>query len=222
MLKFLVNDNKPTVLVITPLRVGDTVSRSTKISIKRTGASLLWVSWEGPENVAKNTQDCYDFMKRHNDVAFRTLKYIIKIDNDIESSRNMIDKMVQTLESSKDNVGYTYCDFVYVGAVNQKFIALPFSIEKLCRCNYISSNSMLKIKTLDLVNGFVVDDKYKRLLDWAMWLKMYTFGFVGVPTSNTSFVAHTSKDSVSAGGQDDYVLKHYNVTEDFVNPIRNR
>lgn len=221
------SDERPLVLVITPLysrvvdgkRIVDKISKKTKVSIKRNKTPMLWIAWEGEENVAKNTQDCYDFAKKVFDTDFRTLKYIIKIDNDIDSSRGMIDKMAQNLSKTKPGFAYTYCAFKYEGAVNVEFEAVNFDVKKILQCNYISSNSMIKIDVLDRVGGFVTDNKYKRLLDWAMWLKLLKQGYMGVPTPMVSFVAKASEESISAQGSEDYILKHQRVHEDFVKDI---
>jgi hypothetical protein len=221
------SNERPLVLVITPLysrdvdgvRVIDKISKKTKISIKRNTTPMLWIAWEGEGNVAKNTQDCYDYVKRVFSTDFKTLKYIIKIDNDIDASRCMIDKMYQNLERTRAGVGYTYCSFKYEGAVNVEFNAAAFDVKKLLQCNYISSNSMIKIPVLDEVGGFVTDDKYKRLLDWAMWLKLLKHTYLGVPTYDVSFIAKASAESVSAQGSEDYILKHQRVYEDFVKDI---
>jgi hypothetical protein len=72
---------------------------------------------------------------------------------------------------------------------------------------------------LENIGGLVTSDDYFRLLDWALWLKFLRNGFIGHPISGCSFVAEASKGKVSSGSQEDYILKHRLVTNDFVIPI---
>lgn len=217
MIKTLRSDKNPRLLVITPLRVGDKVSKTTKKTIKRNKTPMLWVSFEGNGNVAKNTQLCFDIMKSTPNLELP--EYLIKIDNDIDASRGMLDKMVETLDRSDDGIGYTYCAFKYTGAVNVSFDAREFDVKRLLESNYISSNSMMKVSVLEEVRGFVTDDRYKRLLDWAMWLRCLQNGYFGKPTPKASFIAISTPDSVSAQSNDDYIIKHRRVHEDFVRQI---
>jgi hypothetical protein len=62
---------------------------------------------------------------------------------------------------------------------------------------------------------WVTDDRGFRLLDWALWLKFLKRGYVGVPTTKTSFVAISSASSVSSRGHQDYNEKRKWVLENF-------
>jgi hypothetical protein len=70
--------------------------------------------------------------------------------------------------------------------------------------------------------GLVTDDKYKRLLDYAFLLKCFKRGYLGVPVPQASFIAQSTKNDVSAGTNDDYVVKYKRVFEDFIRPIINK
>ena len=45
----------PKILVITPLKINDKISKETKISIKRNNTPFDWISYENKHNPAKNT-----------------------------------------------------------------------------------------------------------------------------------------------------------------------
>jgi hypothetical protein len=67
--------------------------------------------------------------------------------------------------------------------------------------------------------GLVTDDKYKRLLDYAFLLKCFRMRYVGIPEPKAWFIAHSTKDDISAGSQEDYREKYMRVYDDFVEPI---
>jgi len=206
----------PEVLVVTPLLPEHEVSRDTKISIKRNKTKYTWVKSYGNNNIPTNALEAIKWYK-----SFKKLPpFYLMIDRDIVLGRGMIDKMVAKLKKFKefDRVGYAYASFEFKGHVNQKFPADPFDINRLLQANYISSNSMFRSDVIEKV-GLVTDDKYKRLLDYAFLLKAFRMGYVGVPVPDASFVAKSTKDDISAGSQQDYVIKYKRVFEDFVQPI---
>jgi len=123
--------------------------------------------------------------------------------------------MAKKLENSFYSDAYTYVSFEYQGAVNKKFPADPFNPDRLRQMNYISSNSMFKTDVLSSVT-IVTDDKYKRLLDWAYYLKLLNYGYAATPCENGYFVATSSTDSISAGGKEEFLQKYAKVREDFV------
>jgi hypothetical protein len=131
----------------------------------------------------------------------------------------MLDRMVFILDILPEDVAYTYSNFEFKGEIDKKFPAIPFDIKKLSYNNYISSNSLIKIKFLDKIGGFVTDEHYKRLLDWCLFLTFYQHGYIGMPTPNANFVATSTKDDVSAGTVQDFELKRKRVLEDYVKPI---
>jgi hypothetical protein len=63
--------------------------------------------------------------------------------------------------------------------------------------------------------GLVKDDKYKRLLDWAFLLKCLRHEYTGLPVPKANFTAISSEESVSAGNQQDYIIKAQRVLKDF-------
>lgn len=213
----VVNECKdPEVLVVTPLLPDHEVSRETKISIKRNKTKFTWVKSYGNKNIPSNALEAINWYK-----SFKKLPpYYLMIDRDITLGRGMIDKMVAKLKSFSwaKNVGYAYASFEFKGHVNQKFNADPFNIERLLQSNYISSNSMFRSDVLEEV-GLVTDDKYKRLLDYAFLLKCFRKGYVGIPVQGASFVAQSTKNDISAGSQEDYMIKYKRVFEDFIQPI---
>lgn len=206
----------PEVLVVTPLLPDHEVSRETKISIKRNQTKYTWIKSYGNNNIPTNALEAIKWYK-----SFKKLPpFYLMVDRDITLGRGMIDKMVAKLKkfSWAENVGYAYASFEFKGHVNQKFPAVPFDINRLLQANYISSNSMFRSDVIEKV-GLVTDDKYKRLLDYAFLLKAFKMGYLGVPVPEASFVAKSTKDDISAGSQQDYVIKYKRVFEDFVKPI---
>lgn len=206
------SDEAPELLVITPLRNGDVVHEETINSIMSNSLTFDWISLEGDGNPYKNTEIALKIYERMMIVP----PLIIKMDNDIVAMPGMLDKMKEVINASSWDVGYVYCEFRFTGAINAYFPVRPFDSDALKRCNYISSMSMMKTTALNDIDGFVTDDKYFRLLDWALWLKFLNHGYIGQPVSGTSFIAKASKNSVSAGTSEDYRKKASLVIKDFV------
>ena len=213
----LVENKNPEILVVTPLLEGHTVSKITKKTIKRNDIPFFWLTSEGNYNIPTNAQAGIDWYKK----KFQKLPpCYIMIDRDIEMGRNMLDRLYKTLElwRMNGNIGYSYATFQFQGHVNMDFPARPFDINRLVQGNYISSNSMFRSDVIEEV-GLVTDDKYKRLLDYAFLLKCFAKGYFGVPQHKAWFIAHSTKDDISAGSQDDYKLKYMRVYEDFIKPL---
>jgi hypothetical protein len=199
------------ILIITPLKPGDKVSRETKILVNRTKTNHKWIIWEGNKNPAANTADAYNDYKSKNPLP----SYIIKLDNDILGGRGMIDKMYDALEKDK-KASYAYCGFKFTGAINHEFPVKPFLPRELKKSNYISFNSLIRVSHLEKIGGFITDDKYYRLLDWCLWLEFLNNGMYGIPIYNTSFTAFASPNSVSARSNEDYQEKYKRVYENFI------
>ena len=123
--------------------------------------------------------------------------------------------MVSILEGTTEDIAYCYCSFEYTGAIKQKFPARSFNPDALKKMNYISRNSMFKIKVLEEI-PLIDDDYYKRLLDWAYYLHLLNHGYIGIPYLKGYFKAVTGKESVSAQGTQDFYLKYKRVSEDFI------
>jgi hypothetical protein len=220
-IKYITKSNKPPkILIITPLKMGDKVSKITKKTIKRNKTPFVWISYMGNNNPAENTRIAYNQYKRNNEIP----PYVIKIDNDITASRKMLDKMYQTLDTSKFKsngiYAYAYCGFEFQGVINTKFPLKNFDHFALIRQNYISSNSLINTQLLDKIGGFVTNDKGFRLLDWALWLKFLNKGYIGIPVDNAYFIAYASKNSISARSTNDYVQKYQWVSKNFIEPLK--
>lgn len=215
-MKYIQQHKSPEILVITPLRPGDKVSVETRKSLKRCDTPFTWVSFMGDNNPAKNTQLAY----RKYAKEYELPDYVIKIDNDLELPRRFLDKMISTLKECDDKrVAYTYCSFEFKGHINVKIPVVEFDHEKLLRQNYISSCSLINVNKLNGAGGWVVNDKYFRLLDWCLWLKFLNKGFIGKMTPDCHFIANSTKDSVSSKDVNDYVQKYQLVKKDFVDKI---
>jgi hypothetical protein len=203
------------ILAITPLLPGHKISKETKVGLKRSDDLFNWVSFEGKNNIPTNVTYGIEEFKRR----YKRPKYVIIIDNDIIPGRNMLTKMCQLLSRTKDDIAYCYANFEFTGTINAKFHGLKFDPMQLLNANYISSNSMIKYDMLVEVGGFVTDDKYKRLLDWALWLKFLSVGKHGILCPDAHFVAMSDENTISAGTKEDYQLKYNRVREDFIAPM---
>ncbi len=216
MIKRIVKCKNPEILVITPLGIGDKISRETKKSIKRNKTPFEWISYMGNNNPAKNVSIAYKQYRKDNDGL---PPYVIKMDGDINASRYMLDKMYNTLKGSDNNVAYTYSSFEFKGVINIKFSNKEFDPNMLMKSNFISSCSLINTKLLDNIGGWVTDDKYFRLLDWCLWLKFLKHGIIGKAVQNTHFVAISTPSSISCRSRKDYNEKYQHVKRDFINPL---
>lgn len=218
MLKILREDKNPKVLIGTPLWTGHKISRDVKTTIKRNKTPILWYTYSGTNNIPTNWWLGLQELKKSKK---KLPPYFLPLDRDIIMGRFMIDRMVSVFESENisPHVAFVYCNFAFKGAVNREFPAEPYDIHRLMRGNYISSNSMIKLELLEFIGGPVMNDQYRRLLDWALWLKFAQFGFIGEPCREANFVAISSETDISAGSPEDYQLKHQRVHNDFVKPL---
>lgn len=216
---------KPEVLVVTPLLPNHKISKKTKISLKRNDVDFVWLSSEGKYNIPSNARFAINWFTniRCGGQYEHLPPYYLMIDRDVIAGRHMIDKLLRRLKPTPDIYAYAYASFEFMGHVNKSFPARPFDPNALMQHNYISSNSLFKTKVvLDEANGgvgFVTDDQYKRLLDWAFLLKLFYHGYIGVPCPEAQFVADSTADDISARSPEDYKLKHHRVSTDFVKPI---
>jgi len=216
MIKKIVKCKNPEILAITPLKIGDKISKETKKSVKRNKTSFEWISYMSNNNPYKNTSIAYKQYKREHK---KVPKYVIKIDNDIMTSRYWLDRMYNILEETDSKIGYAYTSFEFTGAISIKFPLKSFNKQSLTKSNYISSCSLTKTQLLDQIGGFVTDDKYFRLLDWCVWLKFLKSNIIGIPTPNANFVAYAKPSSISCKGPSDYKEKYYYVKKDFIDPL---
>ena len=214
--KIIREDKNAKFLVITPLYTGHKISRDTKVTIKRNKYPFAWITAEGKNNIPTNT---WNGMEWYLDLKNEVPNYYIMIDNDIKLGRYMLDRLYDKLYGSAADVAYAYASFKFTGAIEKAFPAVQWDINKLIMHNYISSNSMFKTTALYDI-GPVLDDKYKRLLDWGLLLKMFLErGWMGIPCPEANFEAVASPESISAGSNQDYDIKRRRIIEDFCKPI---
>jgi hypothetical protein len=211
MIKYLVKHHKPEILVITPLLTGHKVSKECKKTLKRNKTPFEWITYMGPGNPCKNSQLALNKYKGDKPLP----PYIIKIDNDIICQRRMLDTMKSTLDKAPDKAAYCYCSFEFRGAYDISFPAIPFDIDKLRHTNYISSCSLMDTEKFLEVGQWITNNEGFRLLDWALWLKYLKHGYIGEPTTKTSFMAATTERSVSAGSNEEYHKKKAWVIKNF-------
>lgn len=215
MLKIIKESKNPELLIVTPLYLQHKISRDTKIGLLRNDINFAWASYEGPGSTSKNFADgIATYRKKHSDP-----KYVMLVDKDVLPDRHMLDNMYNTLRKSGNDIGFCYCNFEFKGTINKKFHNIQYDPIRLLQSNFISSNSMIKLDKLDEIGGVIVDRKYDRLSDWALWLSFLSYGYYGVLCNSTNFIDISTKSSVSAGSQDEYKRTYSFVRGDFIDPL---
>lgn len=200
-------------LVVTPLRLDDSVSRLTlKTVLDFTKSRFCWYTYSGKNNVMKNFALGLEELRHEFDALPLS---VIKIDSDTVWAPGTLDGMLRTLDESPNEIGYVYTNFCYAGYLNARFPAAPFEQERLKNHNYISSNSLFRLSTL-LNHELITDDKYIRLLDWCYLLKLLQHGVKGRPYESGSFTAISKIESISSQSAEEYDVKRKQVLDDFV------
>lgn len=97
--------------------------------------------------------------------------YLLFCDADTRLSKNMIEKMLDTLVTHPE-ASYCYSNFKF-GV--HTFDLFPFDPERLRRENYISTMSLIRREAFI---GF--DEKLQRFQDWDLWKRMLDRGLTGV------------------------------------------
>lgn len=215
--EILREDKDSALLVVTPLAPGHKISRETRNTIQRNDIPFTWISSEGPYNVPTNVENGIFWYRRKG--RYPVLPYVLPLDKDISLGRYMIDRLYARLDSSDDNIAFAYASFAFKGYINQKFPAYEYDINMLVKGNYISSNSLIKIRALEDVEWFVKDDDMVRLLDWSQWLKFYRYNWYGIPCPEANFVVNSSPSDISSRSEEDYKIKSKRVFEKFVLPL---
>jgi len=119
---------------------------------------------------------------------------ILFCDADVNLKKNMIEKMVQTLNQNPDKA-YCYSNFKF-GI--HTFDLFPFDPDRLRKENYISTMSLIR---RDCFIGF--DKSLKRFQDWDLWKRMLDKGYEGIWYPERLFSAPM------AGGISKYSLKNF-------------
>lgn len=203
----------PKFLVITPLKENDEISMETYNSVLQNSTEFNWVSYSANNNIPTNTKLGLEEYEKEN----KKLPYIIKIDNDVVFGTNTLSYMYNCIKNSEKKIGYVYCNFDYIknNRIFASFKFLQFNGTQLKKSNYISSVSMIKRNVLEKVGGFITNNKYKRLLDYALWLKMLNQGYIG-KLSQGYFKAIMSENSISNGSDEEYKKVLREVHRDFI------
>lgn len=210
-IKQLKKVNNPKLIVITPLKNGDKISKLTKKTIKRNNIEFDWISVESDNNRPTNLE--YGI----NNIGY-FYDYFLPLDNNIELGRYFIDRLYNKIKNSNDNIGYVYGNLEYKGKINYKFPAIEFNLEKLLQNNYISSNSMFKTDYVIEI-GLVKDNSMKRLLDWVFLIQMARFGYYGMPAKNANHIAWTTNQNISTKNNNDFNLKRLLVYKNYITPF---
>jgi hypothetical protein len=213
MLKIITKHKKPEILVMTPLLTGHKISGETRTTIKRNTTPYTWASFESNRKHAANCQaGIEEFQKQYKFLP----KYIFILDRDIILGRGLIDKLYNLLKITEPNVGYAYCPFEYKGYVNHKVPPKIWSSTELKKNNFISSNSLIKTEMWKKIGGYVTEEKYHRLSDWSFWLKAYNNGYKGILCENTSFIAMSTENDISAGDKNEHRITKELIIKDFI------
>lgn len=204
-------DKNPRIAVITPLYTGHQISLETQKTIINNDLPFIWISVMSENNIPTNLQTGLEYLIKNNSLP----DYYFMLDRDIILGEHIFDKLYNRLCEQPLTCAYAYASFEFKGYLNIKFPAEEWHIRRLVQANYISSNSLFRTEAVQHV-GLVTDNKYKRLLDWAMLLKMARAGYHGINVPEASFIAKSEKGDISAGSREDYMKKHYLVVRDFV------
>jgi glycosyltransferase involved in cell wall biosynthesis len=119
---------------------------------------------------------------------------ILFCDADVNLKKNMIEKMIQTLNQNP-NKAYCYSNFKF-GI--HTFDLFPFDPDRLRNENYISTMSLIR---RDCFISF--DESLKRFQDWDLWKRMLDKGYEGVWYPERLFSAPM------AGGISKYSFKNF-------------
>ena len=211
--RLIKKSKNPKFLVVTPLKRGDNLSSETIRSVSNSKVEFDWISYEGDGNIPSNTVSGIAEYEKGN----KPLPYVIKIDNGTIWRKNTLKYMYDTIHKSKKNVAYVYVSFEFIKNYTpfMSFMDIPFNVDRLRQSNYISSNSMIKRVLLDKC-PFIVDEKYKRLLDYAHWLSFLKQGYVGKLSNKGYFYSIMNDGNISSGSNEDYVTKLRRVHRDFL------
>jgi len=204
---------KPAFLIVTPLKLGDTLSPNTIRSVLNNRVEFDWVVYEGDGNIPSNTvTGIAEYEEK-----YKPLPYVIKIDNNTTWKKNTLVYMYDTIVKSKPNVAYVYVSFEFIKNYTPvaSFMNIPFDGDRLRQSNYISSNSMIKRALLNEC-PFIIDDQYARLLDYAHWLSFLKMGYVGKLSKKGYFYSIMNDGNISAGSNEDYFIKLNRVHKDFL------
>ena len=193
-LKILHEDKNAKILIVTALYTGHAVSGETKTTIRRNKTPYIWISYMSDGKHATNVQKAISAYRKK--VGGIIPPYIFVLDRDIICGRHMLDKMINVLGKADKNIGFCYCPFEYSGHINIKFPPMEYDINTLVHGNYISSNSLYKTSMVERVGGFVVEEKYHRMSDWAFFIKS-----LAMPTRFSSGTSQSSR-MISPVGED--------------------
>ncbi|MFA6130704.1 MAG: glycosyltransferase family A protein [Patescibacteria group bacterium] len=107
-------------------------------------------------------------------------EYLIFVDADIVMKPNLIEQLLQALETHAD-CSFAYCAFRFGW---KKFRGVAFDALRLRKRNYIHTTSLVRAADFP---GF--DPAIRRLQDWDVWLTMVEKGKKGVLVPATLFTA---------------------------------
>ncbi len=124
--------------------------------------------------------------------------YVFVGDADAQYSPDILQKMLDALESAPHHIGYVYCNWFNMGTQREGFtITHAFDIDDLKRDNYIPMPSLIRRSALDALGQPVFDESIARLQDWDLWLRLAQEGICGMHLPEVLFVHHMRKASIT-------------------------
>jgi len=130
-------------------------------------------------------------------------RYIAFLDSDNEYRKDHLQILVNTM--NRENVDVVYGDryIVYEDGQSPNSVGVKSNYNPflLLQQNYIdTSDVLIKRQALYAVGGF--DERYKKFVDWNLWVRMTKYGhnFIRVPNIITNY--HIHKDMKSAREED--------------------
>lgn len=162
-----------------------------------TNRCLPSVQAAGPEQVVVVFGSQDGNTKRNAGARATMARYLLFVDDDCEVNRNILDRMVEALESDpgaeiaysehrvlREMDGVRYGNDISPG---------KWSVERLRERNYIDTTSLIRASAFP---GF--DPAIRRFQDWDLWLTMATRGARGVYVPYCLFDKFVIDDGISA------------------------
>ena len=105
-------------------------------------------------------------------------EYVIFLDADIMTKKDMLEKMLKALEENR-GASYAYSSFKFGF---KTFKLWKFDAERLRQMPYIHTSSLIRRE-----HFASFDEKIKKLQDWDLWLAMFAKGYNGIWISEVLF-----------------------------------
>jgi glycosyltransferase involved in cell wall biosynthesis len=104
-------------------------------------------------------------------------KYILPLDADDRIAPDFLAKTEMLLEADP-KLGFAYVDTVFFGDREQRHHQPEYDYDRLCRENFISYCSLIRIAAFDDVGGYDAEN-WGYYEDWDLWIRLGTKGWFG-------------------------------------------